>query len=122
MSTIEKHLHEHFANVDDSEDPEVATEASGANVISIPDRSLPQHLLPSFAKVNSVVPGSPAEQAGLEPADEIRVFGYVTRENHDNLKKVGECVQGNEGVCSPAGLWSRCFGPLPGPLLTLRLI
>jgi len=34
----------------------------------------------------------------LKAGDEIRVFGYVNKSNHDNLKKVAECVQGNEGV------------------------
>jgi 26S proteasome non-ATPase regulatory subunit 9 len=51
-----------------------------------------------FAKVDTVAPGSPADEAGLKVNDHIRNFGYVNRSNHDNLKGVAECVQGNEGV------------------------
>ena len=57
-----------------------------------------QPLGPPFARVNSVVEGSPADSAGLKANDEIRNFGYVDIANNDNLRRVGECVQGNEGV------------------------
>ena len=43
------------------------------------------------------MPNSPAELAGLKPGDKIRKFGYVNRENNDALRRVAECVQGNEG-------------------------
>lgn len=98
MARIEKYLHEHFAsmaNGDDNAgvDPSIATQPA-----ILPD-SYNEPLGQAFAKVNSVAAGSPAEEAGLKPADEIRSFGYVNHANHDNLKKVAECVQGNEGVC-----------------------
>ena len=51
-----------------------------------------------FAKVNSVVPGSPADQAGLKAGDTIRSFGDVNWLNHERLSKVAEAVQQNEGV------------------------
>ncbi|KAI6093707.1 hypothetical protein F4821DRAFT_4209 [Hypoxylon rubiginosum] len=93
MNTIEKHLHEHFASIQDAEDAAPAsTHLAGMLGDSIPDT-----LEEPFAKVNSVVAGSPAESAGLKPGDEIRSFGYVNKANHDGLKKVAECVQGNEG-------------------------
>ncbi|UNI20995.1 putative 26S proteasome regulatory subunit [Purpureocillium takamizusanense] len=92
MANIEKFLHEHFANVDDAEP--VPTASSQQAIL--PD-SLPTAAEEVFARVNSVAPGSPAERAGLKAGDEIRVFGYVNKSNHDNLKKVAECVQGNEG-------------------------
>ncbi|CAM1507065.1 Fc.00g067060.m01.CDS01 [Cosmosporella sp. VM-42] len=93
MARIEKFLHEHFASLDDESEP-VPTSSSGLPVL--PD-SQPTTLDQPFAKVNTVAAGGPAEQAGLKPGDEIRNFGYVNRANHDNLKKVAECVQGNEG-------------------------
>ncbi|PON18624.1 hypothetical protein C2W62_07025 [Candidatus Entotheonella serta] len=93
MSNIEKFLHEHFANVDDAE----PVTAGSSQPPILPD-SLPTAAEEPFARVNSVAPGSPAERAGLKAGDEIRVFGYVNKSNHDNLKKVAECVQGNEGV------------------------
>ncbi|GJN73137.1 26S proteasome non-ATPase regulatory subunit 9 [Purpureocillium lilacinum] len=92
MSNIEKFLHEHFANVDDAE----PVPAGSSQQPILPD-SLPTAAEEPFARVNSVAPGSPAERAGLKAGDEIRVFGYVNKSNHDNLKKVAECVQGNEG-------------------------
>ncbi|PCG99912.1 Small GTPase superfamily, Rab type [Penicillium occitanis (nom. inval.)] len=50
-----------------------------------------------FARVNSVAPGSPADQAGLKAGDVIRSFGTVNWVNHERLTKVGEVVQQNEG-------------------------
>lgn len=51
-----------------------------------------------FAKVNSVVPGSPADDAGLKAGDRIRKFGDVNWLNHEKLSKVAEIVQRNQGV------------------------
>ena len=96
MNKIETHLHEHFASLDDSTDPPPASGAPGRLPV-LPD-SQAEALDEAFAKVNTVAAGSPAERAGLKAGDEIRNFGYVNRANHDNLKRVAECVQGNEGV------------------------
>lgn len=96
MAAIEKFLHQHFATLQDAPEP-LPSAAAPAPVV--PD-SQPEILDGPFARVNTVAVGSPAESAGLKPGDEIRNFGYVNRSNHDNLKKVGECVQGNEGVSS----------------------
>ncbi|KAK2002853.1 26S proteasome non-ATPase regulatory subunit 9 [Colletotrichum falcatum] len=93
MTLIEKHLHEHFAGLSEDEEPE-AKPAGGGGFLA--DHSAPHRLEEPFAKVNSVELGSPAEAAGLKPGDEIRHFGYVNHSNHENLKKVAECVQGNE--------------------------
>jgi 26S proteasome non-ATPase regulatory subunit 9 len=90
MNTIEKYLHEHFASLQDTS----AAEPSPTGVLG---DHVPDTLEEAFAKVNSVVPGSPAETAGLKAGDEVRNFGYVNKNNHDGLKKVAECVQGNEG-------------------------
>ncbi|KAK1639008.1 26S proteasome non-ATPase regulatory subunit 9 [Colletotrichum phormii] len=95
MAMVEKQLHEHFASLQEEEVPEVPL--SGVSN-TLADHSVSRPLEEPFAKVNSVVPGSPAESAGLKPNDQIRVFGYVNSSNHDNLKKVAECVQGNEGL------------------------
>ncbi|KAE8444580.1 hypothetical protein EG329_014411 [Mollisiaceae sp. DMI_Dod_QoI] len=97
MTVIEKHIHEHFARLAESgvvEEP--VTNAGPSNGYTL-SQSIPQELSPPFAKVNSVVAGSPADSAGLKAGDEIRNFGYVNIRNHDGLKRVAECVQGNEG-------------------------
>lgn len=95
MGVIEKYLHEHFANLQDGDE---APSTAGDGLRILPD-SQSEQLDEPFAKVNSVAANSPAQQAGLQAGDEIRNFGYVNRSNHDGLKKVAECVQGNEGVC-----------------------
>ena len=93
MSKIELGLHEHHAAYQASNPPpSSSTEtASGSNadqgLVDIP-----------FAKVNSVVNGSPADQAGLKAGDRIRRFGNVNWINHEKLSKVAETVQRNQGV------------------------
>lgn len=104
MSVIEKHIHEHFARL--AEDPtteeptinEAQAQAQTTEFIASFEEPAPLDL--PFAKVKSVAAGSPADDAGLKAGDTIRKFGYVNHANHDGLKRVGECVQGNEGVCN----------------------
>lgn len=97
MAVIEKQLHEHFASLDDDDEAD-ASAATGSIAAERLQDSTSEVLDPPFAKVNSVVENSPADAAGLKAGDLIRNFGYVNRDNHDGLKKVAECVQGNEGV------------------------
>lgn len=97
MKLLEKGLHNHFANMaqnavagGDSHTPSsglLDDSMSGAGMLGTP-----------FAKVNSVVSGSPADQAGLKGGDTIRSFGSVNWINHERLTKVAEAVQQNEGV------------------------
>lgn len=104
MNHLEKGLHNHFANLQrtqaaTSADPSTTT----APTSSIVDNSLSGAgmLGTPFAKVNSVVSGSPADQAGLKTGDTVRSFGTVNWINHERLSKVAETVQQNEGVsCS----------------------
>lgn len=103
MTAIEKFLHEHFASLSDADVEQVP---SSTRLPVLPD-ALPESLDEPFAKANTVAPGSPADTAGLKPGDEIRNFGYVNRANHDGLRKVAECVQGNEGVSSHAKISNR---------------
>ncbi|KAI9730454.1 MAG: putative 26S proteasome regulatory subunit [Claussenomyces sp. TS43310] len=91
MTVIEKKIHEHFANQIPIEPVNSEPIAGGTAV------SRPIALDAPFARVNSVVASGPADSAGLKAGDLIRNFGYVNQSNHNNLKRVGDCVQGNEG-------------------------
>ncbi|KAK2611117.1 hypothetical protein N8I77_004493 [Diaporthe amygdali] len=101
MARIEKHIHEHFASLaegaTDAEVPAASSSSEGAAQEPALRDFVPERLGDPFAKINTVAPGSPAEAAGLQPGDLIRNFGYVDSSNHDQLKKVAECVQGNAG-------------------------
>lgn len=97
MDAIEKQIHEHFANLPE-EVAALTEQQTSTPQEPLRDYVAPPVLMAPFARVNTVVDGSPASLAGLKPGDQIRNFGYVNRSNHDDLKKVAECVQGNEGV------------------------
>ncbi|POS78241.1 26S proteasome non-ATPase regulatory subunit 9 [Diaporthe helianthi] len=103
MARIEKHIHEHFASLaktaTDADVLAADSPATGDATASEPALRdyVPERLGETFAKINTVAPGSPAASAGLQPGDLIRNFGYVDAANHDQLKKVAECVQGTVG-------------------------
>ncbi|KAL2890076.1 26S proteasome non-ATPase regulatory subunit 9 [Ceratocystis lukuohia] len=94
MARIETCIHEHFAGLKNNSATNVDA-GEGQETAPLRDY-VPEELMPPFAKVNTVVNGGPADHAGLRPGDQIRNFGYVNVRNHDGLKKVAECVQGNE--------------------------
>ena len=100
MSRIEKGLHEHHARLAaQANDPTAAQQTH--QEASAP----PAALEAPFAKVNSVVAGSPAETAGLRVGDSITKFGWVDWTNHERLSRVAEAVSQSEGVhTSPARL------------------
>lgn len=98
MSRIEAGLHAYHESAGENE----VSDATDPSPSTVPSESRNQAILgtveASFAKVNSVVAGSPADEAGLKPGDSIRQFGNVNWTNHENLSKVAETVQRNEGV------------------------
>lgn len=95
MSKIEVGLHEHHAAYQASNSAQTSSPAQAAGSSGSGDQGL---IDPPFAKVNSVVEGSPADQAGLKVGDKIRKFGNVNWMNHEKLSKVAETVQRNQGV------------------------
>lgn len=101
MSKIEDGLHNHHAQAR-------SLPALQAGSTSQTPATSASSLEAPFAKVNSVVAGSPAEDAGLKAGDKIRRFGDVDWINHEKLSKVAETVQRNEGV-SQSALWWRTF-------------
>ncbi|EXJ92669.1 26S proteasome non-ATPase regulatory subunit 9 [Capronia epimyces CBS 606.96] len=96
MDKIEKGLHEHHAKYQASDayknslaQPQPESAPSSSQTPAIPETP--------FAKVSSVEPGSPANEAGLKAGDLIRRFGSVIWSNHERLRKVGEAVSQNLG-------------------------
>ena len=105
MSRIEAGLHAHHASVR-AADPVPSTSSSHlTNMSSRSNATDPSLVETPFARVNSVVAGSPADRAGLQAGDAIRRFGNVNWMNHEKLSKVAETVQRNEGV-SNMSFWS----------------
>lgn len=97
MSKIELGLHEHHASYQASNPSPDSSSSQGA--MRSGSAATDQGLIDTpFAKVNSVVPGSPADDAGLKAGDRIRRFGDVNWLNHEKLSKVAETVQRNQGV------------------------
>ena len=97
MSKIELGLHEHHAAYQASNPPTASD--SSQETVRTGSAATDQGLIETpFAKVNSVVPGSPADDAGLKAGDRIRKFGDVNWLNHEKLSKVAETVQRNQGV------------------------
>lgn len=96
MSKIETGLHKYHAqNLSTRQlDPSSSPHTADMGVSAAEHRSLD----PPFAKVNSVVPASPADEAGLKAGDKIWKFGSVNWINHEKLSKVADIVQRNEGV------------------------
>ncbi|KAL8783324.1 MAG: hypothetical protein Q9213_004699 [Squamulea squamosa] len=92
MLRIEDGLHAHHAQARNNPSPSSGSASSQAPTAAASSLEAP------FAKVNSVVAGSPAEDAGLRAGDKIRRFGEVDWINHEKLSKVAEMVQRNEGV------------------------
>lgn len=94
MNRIEAGLHAYHASAAaaNASRPERQTATTGSNT------SGREALEAPFAKVNSVVPDSPADTAGLKAGDSILRFGTATWMNHEKLSKVAEVVSQNEGV------------------------
>jgi 26S proteasome non-ATPase regulatory subunit 9 len=102
MSRIEQGLHEHHARLAE----QAQNDSAAASQPQAGQSAPPAALEAPFAKVNSVVAGSPADDAGLRAGDTITKFGWVDWTNHERLGRVAEAVSQNEGVSS---LGRRCW-------------
>ncbi|RAH47189.1 putative 26S proteasome non-ATPase regulatory subunit Nas2 [Aspergillus brunneoviolaceus CBS 621.78] len=102
MSLLEKGIHDHFASLQRAQ-ATAPSDGNTNNTQAVPSSAAGSDAAGSeaagvpFAKVNSVVPGSPADQAGLKAGDTVRNFGSVNWLNHERLSKVAQVVQQNEG-------------------------
>ncbi|KAK0959446.1 putative 26S proteasome regulatory subunit [Friedmanniomyces endolithicus] len=97
MSKLEIAVQEQFASgkaLDVAQSARSQASTNGANGdVGSPRGSA---IEPPFAKVNTVVPNSPAEEAGLRAGDKITRFGGANWTNHERLGKVAQVVQQNE--------------------------
>jgi hypothetical protein len=100
MSRIEKGLHEHHARLAE----QAQNNSMAASQVQAGQSAPPAALEAPFAKVNSIVAGSPADEAGLKVGDSITKFGWVDWTNHDRLGRVAEAVSQNEGVSASSVL------------------
>lgn len=100
MNRIEKGLHEHYASMQAAGPPkDEGTEVSAGPAAGPVAETRSQPVIETpFAKVNTVESGSPAHEANLKAGDKIRAFGTVNWTNHEELRKLAEVVQHNEGV------------------------
>jgi len=101
MAKVERGIHAHFASIQQNESALAAASVqeptSCPSIIEETVTSQNEFVETPFARVNSVVEGSPAAQAGVKVGDKIRSFGNVNWMNHENLSKVAELVQRFEG-------------------------
>ncbi|KAK2739210.1 putative 26S proteasome regulatory subunit [Myotisia sp. PD_48] len=113
LGYVESGIHEYFANIHNAAGvdlPQNSTQntarSSQPPTLARPPQDV-QQLLDGwdqevieapFAKVNNIFDGSPAAGAGMKLGDKILRFGDITWVNHENLTKVADVVQNNEGV------------------------
>jgi 26S proteasome non-ATPase regulatory subunit 9 len=99
MKQLEEAVHKQFAS-GKALDVEAQSDAPRTTNGATPSVSAPAPIAhqPPFARINTVSPGGPAEQAGLRPEDRLVVFGSVNFTNHERLGKVAQVVQQNENV------------------------
>ncbi|KAM0720514.1 hypothetical protein Q7P37_004650 [Cladosporium fusiforme] len=104
MAKVEDAVHEHFAAGKGAESlPATSSTAStestsqAATAAAQSGAQQPTSAIePPFARVNSIVEGSPADTAGMKAGDKVTRFGYADWTNHERLSKVAQVVQQNE--------------------------
>ncbi|KAK3645387.1 putative 26S proteasome regulatory subunit [Elasticomyces elasticus] len=122
MAKMEVSVHEHFAagkSLDVAASSRTQASTSGAHTTTGAAQS--SAIEPPFAKVNTVVPDSPAEQAGLMVGDKITRFGSANFTNHERLSKVAQVVQQNENQVIPVKILRDTGAPAGSTTLQLQL-
>jgi 26S proteasome non-ATPase regulatory subunit 9 len=99
MSRLEIVIQKRFAEMASEPAPAVSSSSTTVPLRSSTSQSAQAATNTPFAKVNTVVSGSPAAESGLQIGDQITRFGSATWLNHDKLAKVAEIVAQSQGVC-----------------------
>ncbi|XP_051555912.1 26S proteasome non-ATPase regulatory subunit 9-like isoform X2 [Myxocyprinus asiaticus] len=91
MVEIENALHKLHAKVrvNNKQGEAMALVESTEQAVSLPS---------PFARVDTIIQGSPAFQSGLQIGDEVLEFGSVNTRNFKNLHDIASVVQHSEGV------------------------
>jgi len=89
MNEIEQALHEHHRNMHSEISIETASKYESGESSESPAIA--------FAVVKTVMPDSPASDAGLIEGDRIVRFGDIHAGNHEGLTRLSTIVQQNEG-------------------------
>jgi 26S proteasome regulatory subunit N4 len=98
MASLEVAVQERFA-AGKATDTSTRQLSAGRGPVEEDDSAQTQvSIEPPFARVNTVVPNSPAEEAGLRVGDKIVKFGNIKWTNHERLTQVARVVQQNERV------------------------
>lgn len=98
MLKCEEGLHAFHASMRDASPETISRFRLETTAASPPHTSSSEVYQVPFAKVDTVVSGSPAEEAGLKAGDLIRSFGILNGRNHEKLGKIAELVGKSEGV------------------------
>ncbi|CAH2295836.1 26S proteasome non-ATPase regulatory subunit 9 [Pelobates cultripes] len=88
MKEIEEALHNLHAREKEKRNKDDAEAQAEACLQNLPE---------SFAKIDAVTPGSPANLSGLQVGDEIVAFGSVNASNFQTLQNIASVVQHSEG-------------------------
>lgn len=91
MKDIEEALHSLHARDKEKKLKDEAEAQAEALQHNLDDLPVP------FARVDAVVPGSPASMSGLQVGDEITAFGSVNSKNCQNIRNIATVVQHSEG-------------------------
>eukprot|EP01125_Pyxidicula_operculata_P013921 TRINITY_DN4623_c0_g1_i2.p1 TRINITY_DN4623_c0_g1~~TRINITY_DN4623_c0_g1_i2.p1 ORF type:complete len:134 (+),score=13.53 TRINITY_DN4623_c0_g1_i2:285-686(+) len=98
MTKIESKLFELHAVIKENKENNPVEEPAEEPVQETPTISEDSN---PFARVNTVAPGSPANESGLMPNDLIIKFGTVNHSNHNNLSSIKDVVMNSVGSPIP---------------------
>ena len=95
MKQIETGLHSYHSKQVDKDSKEESKQMQTSNnnyYSSSAPKHTPKPVVP-FVWIADVIPGSPADEAGLVVGDAVHQFGHIDHTNHENLGAVVNLVK-----------------------------